>query len=112
MFDWLKKKPRHVVISVKELEQVRDVLFPQFKLERLPNGEAFHIDQSVDTNLEAILCDLEEGINNEAVQKSLRSIVKKLFLVRDILGPMQHIHPEVSHIVFAQEPEDQEYAYK
>lgn len=112
MFDWFSRKPKVVVMGNKELQMVRDILYPQFKLERLPNGEAFHIDQSVDTNLEAILGDLEDGINSDEARKSLRLIVKKLFRIRELLDPQQQIHPDVNHIVFAQEPEDEEDAYK
>ena len=106
MFDWLwKKRPivNQVTIGVKELEQIRNLLFPDYKLERLPTGEMFHVDMSVDTNLDAVIYDLEEGTNDETARKTLRAVAEKLFKARAILMVEQEMHPDVQHIVFAQE---------
>jgi len=111
MFDWLwKKRPvvNQVTIGVKELEQVRNLLFPEYKTEQLPTGELFHVDHSVDTNLEAVIYDLEDGTNDPTARKTLRAIADKLFKARELLYVQQEMKPGIQHIVFAQEISDED----
>ena len=106
MFNWLwKKRPivNNVTIDIKELKEIRDLMFPDYKLEQLPTGEVFHVDMSVDTNLDSVIYELEDGTNDETTRKTLRSISDTLFKVRKILMVEQVMHPDVKHIVFAQE---------
>ncbi len=97
----VEKKPN--TPAEERLDQIKDILFPPSKLnqEMDKDGNSFkwQIDYSVDMNLDAALNDLEEGINDQAVQNTIRDISKRLYSVRQLLDAYMEIDPEVKYIM-------------
>jgi len=103
MFKIFKMKPK-TTADVK-IEQIIKLLFPPLELHVDKEGNKFHIDHSVDTNLEAALMDLEEGHNDIASQKTIRSVSDQLIKVRKLLEAYQEIDSEAKYFI-AEDPEE------
>jgi hypothetical protein len=89
--------------SDQKLEEIKNILFPPLKLEEEVSREGdtikFHIDYSIDTNLDAVLIDLIEGNNDAAVQKTLNNMIAKLIQVRKILDTYPELNEEAKYII-------------
>ena len=103
MFKIFKMKPK-TTAEVK-IEQVVKLLFPPLELHVDKEGNKFHIDHSIDTNLEAALMDLEGGYNDVASQKTIRSAVNQIIKVRRLLEAFQEIDTEAKYFI-AEDPEE------
>lgn len=51
------------------------------------DGKFFHVDYSVDKNLEAVLWDLEEGVNNEVTRANVKYCLQQLQTARQYVNP-------------------------
>ena len=87
-----------------KIEQTIKLLFPPLELHIDKDGTKFHIDHSVDTNLEAALMDLEEGHNDVASQKTIRNVVDQIIKVRKLLEAYYEIDSEAKYFI-AEDPE-------
>jgi len=72
-------KRREVTPSDELLREISDLLFPPFRNEEL-KGEKYAIDSSVDTNIEAVLTDLQDGYIFERYSRSYTGPVSFLKL--------------------------------
>ena len=68
----------------------------------------FHVDKSVDSNIDAALMDLEEGFNDKATQQTLRNIAKRLFELREILEVNVVMHKDAKYLVVDDGVDDEE----
>jgi len=93
----MKTKPK--TTADEKIEQIINLLFPPLDLHTDKNGDKFHIDYSVDTNLEAALMDLEEGHNDAASQKTIRNCTDRIIKVRQILEAYREIHDEAKYFI-------------
>ena len=85
LFNWFSRsKPEPIVIRDDTLQKVVDILFPKHIEKTEPEG-TFIVDYSVDVNLVSALADLESGVNDHAVQDTIRKCISKLYEARDIL---------------------------
>jgi hypothetical protein len=86
-----------------QLEQIKNLLYPQLVTEQELGNDGtvikFHVDYSVDSNLDAVLIDLQEGHNDEVVQGTINEVVKKLIQVRKLLEAYAKIDPEAKYII-------------
>lgn len=95
MFFRSRKKRRESYVPEDErLRQVIGILFPPLETEDLPDGSRVQIDYSVDSNLDAVLLDLEDGHNDESARSTLRDCIKRVARVRDILEAHHQIDLE------------------
>jgi hypothetical protein len=83
MFGWFKKKKK--IDHSEEINQVIELLFPDYKEEMMPDGSLVVVDRSVDNNLDAVLVDLQDGINDKTIQNTINECIKKLYQARKIL---------------------------
>jgi hypothetical protein len=101
-FPWTVQK-KQKTSAEKKLEELRDLLFPELKLEEEldETGEVikFHIDYGVDSNLDAALVDLQEGYNDGPTQKTISNITKRLYKARKLLGAEAKINKEAKYLV-------------
>lgn len=99
---WKVKKKIETPADQK-LEQIKNLLFPQLTTEEEINNDGtifkFHVDYSVDSNLDAALIDLQEGHNDEVVQATINEVVKKLIEVRRLLEAYAKMDPEAKYII-------------
>ena len=102
MFKIFKMKP-HTPADVK-LEQIIQLLYPPLELNYAKDGTKFHVDRSVDTNLEAVLMDLEDGHNDKASQTTIRKVTDQLIKVRKLLEAYQEFDAEAKYFI-ADDPE-------
>jgi hypothetical protein len=102
MFKIFKMKPK-TTAEVK-IEQIVKMMFPPLELHTDKEGNKFHIDHSIDTNLEAALMDLQEGHNDAASQQTIRSVVDQIIRVRKLLEAYQEIDAEAKYFI-AEDPE-------
>ena len=93
---WKKKK---YVPDDERLARVIKILFPPLEIARTPDGTKYHIDYSIDSNLDAVLMDLQEGNNDAACQKTLESCVKKLNEVRRVLEAYAEMDAEAKYLI-------------
>ena len=93
----MKTKPK--TTADEKIEQVINILFPPLELQTDKNGDKFHIDYSIDTNLEAALMDLEDGHNDAASQKTIRNCTDRIIKVRQLLEAYREISDEVKYFI-------------
>ena len=109
MFGWFKRKKEITPADIR-LEQVKNLLFPPLALEEELGKEGdvykFHIDYSVDTNLESALMDLQEGHNDEVTQSTINEAIKTLIKARKMLEAFPSLHPDARYIIVDNKSED------
>lgn len=81
------------------LEEIKNILFPPLELYTDKENNSFHIDSSVDTNIESVITDLEDGYNDETSRKTLKSISERLNKIRKLLNAEQKINKNAKYIV-------------
>ena len=104
MFKIFKMKPQ-TPADVK-IEQLIKLMFPPMELHKDKEGTKFHVDYSVDANLEAVLHDLEDGYNDETARKTIRNIADRLYEVRQLLNAYQEIDSEARYFIVDDLDED------
>jgi hypothetical protein len=86
-----------------KLEQIKNLLFPPLELnEELSNDGTvmkFHVDYSVDSNLDAALMDLQDGQNDEVTQGTINEVTKRLMQVRKLLEAYANMDPDAKYII-------------
>jgi hypothetical protein len=94
----------------EKLERLRNLLFPPLVLkeEMAKDGQMikYHVDYSVDSNLDAVLMDLQEGHNDPACHKTLNTIIKRLNSIRILLDAYAEIDVEARYIIVDDMGED------
>lgn len=96
---WPFKKPNPVIIHRGEIQQVVELLFPNFTTEEMPDGTIFQIDRSIDSNLDAALTDLQDGKNDFAVQKTISGVLNRLITARKILQAYPMLDTRAKYII-------------
>ena len=96
MFNFFKPKP---IPTDKKLEAVINILFPPLTLHTDKDGNKFHVDYSIDTNLEAALMDLEDGHNDAACQNTIRKVVDRIIKVRQMLEAYREIDKDAKYFI-------------
>ena len=102
---WRKSKvPKPSLTSENQkLEQIKKVLFPSLELTNLIGNDGalvtYHIDYCIDSALEVVLNDLQDGHNDIACQKTLNSVIKRLLIIRKILEIETTIHEDAEFII-------------
>jgi hypothetical protein len=101
-----KNKKKHLTESEahKKLDLIEKLLFPNFTTETLPNGSCFHVDYSTDSNLQAALVDLEDGINNQQTHETIGSVLKTLAAVRSIMQAYPIMDKNAEYIIVDTKP--------
>lgn len=108
MFRFLKKQPPTPSDII--LEEIKNILFPPMKLQYASkDGKTtkYHIDSSVDSNLDAVLMDLQEGYNDETAQKTINSVINRLNKVRKKLEAYAELDKDAEYII-VEDLEDRE----
>lgn len=101
-FPWkVEKKP--MTSAEEKLEEIKNLLFPQLELheEMGPDGTVikFHVDYSVDSNIDAALIDLYDGNNDSIVQSTLSKSVARLNKARKILEAYASLDKDAKYII-------------
>jgi len=104
MFNWLwKVKKLPETPSDVKVQRIIDLLFPPMELHSQPDEHGdeikFHIDSSIDANLDAVLSDLEDGNNDKACWETLNDSIKRLAKVRHILQAYNDFDPKAKYII-------------
>lgn len=81
------------------INEIRKILFPEIKTHTDNQGNKFHIDYSVDSNLMAALMDLEDDFNDETCRNTIKGVLDQLEKVRNILGFQQKLEDEAQYIL-------------
>jgi len=95
MFGMLKTKK---IERDPVLQQIVDLLFPSIELTKTEDGE-YYIDRSVDSNLFAVLVDLQEDTNDQVVHDTIKSVIDKLQTARKLLEAEQEKVGDKSNIL-------------
>ena len=89
--------------SDEKIEQLIKLLFPPLVLNEELNKDGtvmkYHVDHSVDTNLDAALVDLQEGHNDPVVQKTINSVIKRLNDARRLLEAYAQFDKDAKYII-------------
>lgn len=97
MFKFLKPKPK--TTAEEKLDRISDLLFPPLKLHIDEKGNKYHIDYSVDSNLDAALNDLEEGHNDEVSRKTIKNVSNRLYEIRTLIEAYRELDPKAKYII-------------
>jgi hypothetical protein len=93
-----------------KLKQLNDILFPPLELKTGHgfDGEevVYHIDYGVDSNLDAALCDMQDGTNDEVTQRTIKSIIERLYKARELLSANYPIDKKAKFLAVADLPVD------
>ena len=98
MFGFFKKQAIKTSAEL-QLEFVKNALFPPLRLRKDKKGMKFHVDCSVDTNLDAALTDLIDGNNDEISQATIRKVADRLFQLRKYLEVERKLNPKVKALI-------------
>lgn len=96
----MKKVEPEISRSDKILHEISALLFPKFEVREV-EGEKYSIDSSVDTNIEAVLTDIQDGYVDEICVKTLKACFEKIYRVRQLLKAFHEMDPEVKRYVIA-----------
>jgi len=87
----------------EKLEQLKKILFPPLELKEEMGNDGtkikFHIDYSVDSNLDAVLMDLEEGQNDPVARRTISKVVDRLNEARRLLEAYAELDHEAKYII-------------
>lgn len=98
MFNMKKVEP--ITQNDRLLKEVADLLFPKFEVREV-DGEKYSVDSSVDTNIEAVMTDIQEGYVDEVCVTTLKACFEKIYKVRELLKAFHEMDPSVQKYVIA-----------
>lgn len=103
-FPWKVEKEKKPMSTAEEkLEEIKQLLFPQLELheEMGEDGQfiKYHVDYSVDSNIDAALIDLYDGHNDTVVQGTLNKAVARLNKARKILEAYASLDKDAKYII-------------
>lgn len=105
----VQKKP--MSSAEEKLEEIKQILFPPLELqqEMSPEGDAikFHVDHSIDSNIDAALADLYDGNNDAVVHSTLNKAVMRLHKVRKLLEAYAIFDKDAKYIIVDDGKEDE-----
>ena len=97
----VERKP--LTTAEEKLEEIKQLLFPPLELQEevSPDGDVvkFHIDYSVDSNIDAALMDLQDGNNDAVVHSTLNKAVARLNRVRKLLEAYAVLDKDAKYII-------------
>jgi hypothetical protein len=96
MFKMFRKNPK--TKAEIELDKIRDILFPPFD-KQSKKDVTFLVDYSADSNLQAVLNDLEEGHNDEIVRRTVARVIDRMIEVRKVLKAYNEFDMEAQYII-------------
>lgn len=101
MSRWFQKAPVDVPVNKAEasLAEIQKLLFPPLELKTDEQDRSYHVDKSIDGNLYAILLELEEGVNDEITQNTLKSVLSSVTKIREILNIYNDMNPEAQYLI-------------
>ena len=89
--------------SDKKLEELAKLLFPPLVLQQEMDKDGtvlkYHIDYSADSNLDAVLMDLQEGHNDPVSQKTIAGVIERLQKTRRMLEAFAEIDKDAKYII-------------
>lgn len=99
MFNMFKK--REVTDSDHKLKQIVDLLFPQFEKKISQSGIKYAVDSSIDSNIDAVITDLQDGYLDNTCINTLEACAQRLAQVREILNPAQMLIPDIEKYILS-----------
>lgn len=103
MMNIFRIKKKIATPADEKLEQIKNILFPaletKMEMDKEGNPIKFHIDYSVDSNLDSVLMDLQEGYNDPACHRTLETIVKRLNEVRRMMEAYAELDEDAKYII-------------
>lgn len=91
-------RPKPIIIREGILETMKELLFPSPMTEKI-NDFMVLIDRSVDSNLQSVLYDLEDGKLDDISIETIRDCILKLREARELLHASDKIPEGVSYVV-------------
>ena len=103
-FPWKVEKQKHPLTDAEQkLEEIKQLLFPQLELHEEMDQDGsmikYHVDYSVDSNIDAALIDLYDGNNDAIVQSTLSKAVSRLNKARKILEAYASLDKDAKYII-------------
>lgn len=104
MFGLFNVKKEPATPAEEKLDMIKNLLFPQLELREKYDEESdqiikYHIDYAVDSNLESVLSDLEDGFNDPACHRTINNTIKTLNEVRKLLEAYWSIETDAKYII-------------
>lgn len=96
MFKIFKAKPK--TTAEQKLDEIQNILFPPLE-KKEEKDVSFLVDYSADSNLQAVINDLEEGHNDEIVQGTVGKVIDRLIQVRKVLKAYNEFDTDAKYII-------------
>ena len=97
----VKKKNPETPAEIK-IEEIKNLLFPPLELkETIKDGDImkYHIDYSIDTNLDSAITDIQEGYNDKSVIDTLSDVLNRLYKVRELVEAHMELDKDAQYII-------------
>lgn len=104
----VKKKNPETPAEIK-LEEIKNLLFPPLELrESIKDGDIikYHIDYSIDTNLDSVINDIQEGYADKTVLNTLTDVIDRLYKVRELVEAHMELDKDAQYIIVDNKKED------
>jgi CYTH domain-containing protein len=101
MFTWFKFKKYETPKTEPEkiLEQIESIMFPPLRTKVDESGKTYHIDASVDSNLYAVLVDLQEQYADDSVINTVKEIHDRVYSIRELLNKFNTLDENAEYII-------------
>ena len=93
------KSKKNKSTEYHKLESIKSILFPLPTKKTDDAGNKYHIDYSLDWNLESALTDLEMGHNDKVVQNTIKTAIMQLTKIREILRPDDKVDEDIKYFM-------------
>jgi len=100
----IRRKPKLPKTTAEEkIELVTNMLFPPLEINSEVDKSGapikFHVDHSLDSNLDVVLMDLIDDKNDATVHQTLESVIRQLHDIRRMLGAYAMLDKTAEYIV-------------
>jgi len=99
MLNWFIKKKEPVTVAEKQLEEIKNLLFPQLSFREGPEGEKYYIDSTIDANISSVITDIEDGYSDQIMAKTLKDVNERLYKVRKILDAFEFLDTDADYVI-------------
>lgn len=100
MFRWLGFKSKKTDSEVqKQLNQIITVLFPPMEKHTDVDGNVYQTDRSIDTNLNSILYELQDGVNDIVIHTTINNIIDRLTKIRKIADVYPELDSKTKYVI-------------
>jgi len=106
MFWW--KKQVTETEAHRQLDAIKKILFPPLETRTDNKENQYQIDKSVDTNLNSILYELQDGVNDGVIHTTINNIIGRLIEARKVIDVYPELDSKTKYVIIDDGTEKEE----